>query len=238
MKEGFNKPLECLYGSWASRCSGPGCLPAGEAPRWRWHQRKHRGWIASPAWSSAALRPEDEHLQVIRTLASRGFKTLHSIVQIYTDWWRVTHWTAWLGLHSSAALPFPHIVSFQGLRNHSQPWHCSGGTRKRYGKAPLHLPLWGELAALYLKVWLSRMKLRTFCAVWASMRWASRSTSSKLNMEMMGWSLIPREANISTAPCILSITTMASVTFEDFTGGSDRASGYRSKNITVHKQSR
>lgn len=139
---------------------------------------------------------------------------------LHTNWWRVTHWTVWLGLHSSAALSFPRIVSFQGLRNHSPPWHCSGRMRKRYGKALAHLPLIGELAVLYLKVWFSRMKLRTFCAVWLSMRWASRNTSSKLNMEMMGWSRIPREANISTAPCILSITTMASVTFEDFTRGS------------------
>lgn len=49
IKEGFHKPLECLYGSSASRCLGPGCLPAGEAPRWMSHQRKHRGWTASPA---------------------------------------------------------------------------------------------------------------------------------------------------------------------------------------------
>lgn len=129
-KEGFNKPLECRYGSWANRHSGPGCPPAGGAPRWMSHQQKHRGWIASPAWSSAASRPEDEHLQAITTLASRGFKTLHSIDQIYTKRWRVTHWTAWLGLHSSAASPFPRIASFQGLRNHSSPWHCRGRTRK------------------------------------------------------------------------------------------------------------
>lgn len=220
MKEGFNKPSECLYESWASRCLGPGCLPAGEAPRWMSHQRKDRGWIASPAWSSAALRPEDEHLQVIMTLASRFQNISLYRPHLHTNLWRVTHWTVWLGLHSSAALPFPHVVSFQGLQNHFPPGHCSGRTHKRYGKALVHLPLLGELAVLYLKVWLSRMKLRTFCAVWLSMRWASRNTSSKLNMEMMGWSLIPREANISTAPCFLSITTMASVTFEDFTRGS------------------
>lgn len=76
-----------------------------------------------------------------------------------------------------------------------------------------------NLALLYLKVWLSRMYLRTFCAIGLSMRSASCNTSSNLNIEMMGWSRIPCEANICTAPCSLSITTMASVTFNDFKRG-------------------
>lgn len=67
------------------------------------------------------------------------------------------------------------------------------------------------MTPLYLKVLLSRMNLRTLLAVWSSMRSAASSTLSSLNREMMEWSLIPFEANISTAPCSLSITTTASV---------------------------
>lgn len=44
------------------------------------------------------------------------------------------------------------------------------------------------------------------------MRLAASSTSSSWNMEMMGCSLIPREASVWTAPCSLSISTTASVT--------------------------
>lgn len=77
-------------------------------------------------------------------------------------------------------------------------------------------PLFCEPGTPYQKVLLSRMNLRTSCVVWLSIRSASRNTSSNLNMEMMEWSLIPREANIFAAPCSLSMTTTASVTFKDF----------------------